>query len=434
MFVKRRLKQQELALIKALALDDIKIVAEPCRYYPLESLGTILGITDIDNHGLFGVELLFDQQLRGISSTYTLERDARSGHFYFNKVTNVQGQDGKPVTLTIDSDLQFLAYQELKDAVELFHAKEGGVIIVDSVTGEIRACASWPDFNPNESDHIVQEYTKSYPFTQCYEVGSVIKVFLAMAALEAGVVTPDELIDCENKPTTYVDSMKINTVVESVRGVISFAEVIEKSNNIGVAKIALRLGSKLYDYYQRFGFARKTAVNFPGEQTGFITDPAHWSKRSVVSLSFGYEIRTTMVQLAQAFSLIAQAGYPVTLSLVKQIQPVQVRTPVFSKKTLEQIKDILTKTVLEGTARRARIKGYRVMGKTGTANLIEHGHYNEHKNLFTFSGIIEKDNYRRVIVTYLKEIESKTPQHASTVAVPLFDHVAEKMLIHDKII
>lgn len=434
MFIKRRLKPQELALIKALGIDDIKIVAEPCRYYPAETMGTILGITDIDNRGLFGVELLCEEQLRGSSSSYMLERDARSGHFYFNKVTDVQGHDGSPVNLTIDSDLQFLVYQELQDSIQSFHAKEGGVIIVDPTTGEIRASVSWPDFNPNETEHLIQEHTKNFLFTQCYEVGSVIKVFLAMAALEEGVVTPDELIDCENKRTTTIDGMKVNTVPGSVRGSITFSEVIQKSNNIGVAKVALRLDTNLYDYYKRFGFAHKTAVNFSGEQAGFISDPTTWSKRSIISLSFGYEIRTTMAQLAQAFSLIAQNGHPVNLTMFKRNKPVQIYPAVFSSNTIEQIKDILTKTVLEGTARRARIKGYRVMGKTGTANLVELGHYNENKNLFTFSGIIEKDNYRRVIITYIKEIESKVQQYASTVVVPLFDHVAEKMLIHDKVI
>jgi cell division protein FtsI (penicillin-binding protein 3) len=434
MFIKRRLKPQELAVIKARGGDDIKIVAEPCRYYPVEAMGTIVGLTDIDNHGLLGVELLFDQQLGGTPSICRLERDARSGHFYFNKITDIQGREGAPVYLTIDSSLQFLAYQELCDAVQNFHAKEGGVIIVDPMTGEIKVSVSWPNFNPNEADHLNQEHAKNYPFTQCYEVGSAIKTFSAIAALEDGVVKPDELIDCEGKESAIVEGMKINTVVESIRGIIPFSEVIEKSNNIGTAKVAMRLGAKLYDYYMRFGFTQKTAVHFPGEQAGFITPPGRWSKRSIISLSFGYEIRTTIAQLAQAFCLIAQHGRPVKLSLIKLTTNSGQAAAVFSARTMDQIKDILTKTVLEGTARRARIKGYRVMGKTGTANTIENGRYNKHKNLFTFSGIVEKDGYQRVIVVYLKEIESVHQQHASTVAVPLFEQVAEKMLIHDKII
>lgn len=434
MFIKRRLKPSELALIKARGGDDIKIVSEPCRYYPAESLGTIIGITDIDNHGLFGIERLYDKQLGGVPSICRLERDARSGHFYFNKITDVQGHNGAPVSLTIDSDLQFLVRQELQDIVQKFHAKEGGVIIVDPTTGAIKTSVSWPDFNPNDVEYIAQEYTKNFPFTQCYELGSVVKTFSATAALEDGVVTPDELIDCSGKQSAIVDGMKINTVAESVRGIIPFAEVIEKSNNIGTAKVAMRVGTKLYDYYRRFGFTQKTAVNFPGEQAGFITPPDRWSKRSIISLSFGYEIRITIAQLAQAFGLIAQNGHPIRLSLIKLAKKPEEVPAVFSKNTMEQMHDILTKTVTDGTARRARIKGYQVMGKTGTANLVEHGRYNEHKNLFTFSGIIKKDDYKRVIVVYLKEIASPQGQHASTVAVPLFEQVAEKMLIHDKMI
>jgi len=431
MFVKRHLKPHELMVIQAQNIDDIKFVTEPCRYYPEQTLGTLLGITDIDNNGLFGIELLCDEQLRGSPTICKLERDARSGHFYFNKITDVHGTDGKPVHLAIDSELQFLVYQELKDAIENFHAKEGGVIIVDPVTGEIKTSVSWPDFNPNKSEQLIQEHTKNFPFTQCYEVGSVIKVFSATAALEEGVVTPDELIDCEGKKTAYIDGMKVNTV--SAHGVIPFTEVIQKTNNIGTAKVAMRVGTKLYDYYRRFGFAQKTAVNFPGEQPGFISHPDTWSKRSIISLSFGYEIRTTIAQLAQAFALIAHDGCPVSLTLVKR-DIVTKQPPVFSNQTIEQIRDILVKTVLEGTAHHARIKGYRVMGKTGTANLIENGRYNENKNLFTFSGIVEKGSYRRVIVAYIREIESKRQHYASTVAAPLFERVAEKMLIHDKVI
>ena len=432
MFIKRRLKQEELDLIKKQGLSDIKLVDEPCRFYSERTLGTIIGITDIDNHGLFGIEHMFDGQLSGIPSICKLERDARSGNFYFNKITNIEGLSGAPVNLSIDSELQFLVFQELKESIEKFSAKEGGAIIVDPETGEIKASVSWPDFDPNDSTQLVQEYTKNFPFTQCYEVGSVIKVFSATAALEEGVVTPDELIDCENKKTTYIDGMKVNTV--SAHGIIPFSEVIQKTNNIGTAKVAMRVGTKLYDYYRRFGFAQKTAVNFPGEQIGFISHPDNWSKRSIISLSFGYEIRTTMAQLAQAFATISHDGVPVELTLLKNTKKTSALPPIISKKTINQIKDILTKTVLEGTAHRAHIQGYRVMGKTGTANIIENGHYNEHKNLFTFCGIIQKNTYKRVIVVYIKEIESKRQQYASTIAVPLFEQVAEKMLIHDRMI
>jgi len=431
LYIKRRLAQQELLLIKKHAIKDIKLVKEPCRFYPSETLGTIVGITDIDNKGLFGIEKIYNDQLRGQATICTLERDARSGHFHFNKKTNIQGKEGIPIYVTIDSNLQFLAYEELKDILERFEAKEGGVVIINPKNGAVLTSVSYPDFNPNETQSLNQSYTKNFPLTESYEVGSVIKVFSAMASLEEGAVTPEELIDCDGKRTSYIDGMKINTV--KAHGIIPFAEVIQKTNNIGTAKVAMRIGEKLYHHYKKLGFDKKTAINFPGEQSGFITHPSHWSKRSIISLSFGYEIRSTMMQLAQAFGVIANDGHYMPLHLIKGKQS-SLSPRLYSQKTIDQIKEILTNTVLKGTAHRARIKGYRVMGKTGTANLIENGKYNDKKNIFTFSGIVEKGNYKRVIVTYVKEAQVKRLLYASMVAVPLFERVAEKMLIHDKII
>ena len=432
LYIKRKLSPHELVLIRTLSLHDIQFIKEPCRFYPSETMGTIVGITDIDNNGLFGIEQIFNTSLRGKPTVSSLERDARSGHFYFDKKTDVKGQSGEPINLTIDSTLQYLAYEELRDIIDRFEALEGGVIIIKPETGEVITSVSFPDFNPNDTKSLKQEHTKNYPFTNAYEVGSVMKVLTALTALEEGVVTPDEEIDCENKITTYIKGMKVSTV--KAHGIIPFSEVIQKTNNIGTVKVALRVGKKLYDYYKKLGFAEKTPISFPGEQKGFITHPSKWSKRSIISLSFGYEIRTTMLQLAQAFSAIANNGKLPYLHIIKGKQKPLPTTPLFKQKTADQIKDILTKTVLQGTAYRAKIKGYRVMGKTGTANLLENGKYIERKSIHTFAGIIEKDGYKRVMAVYVKEPQVKRQLYASMVAVPLFEQVAEKMLIHDKII
>jgi cell division protein FtsI (penicillin-binding protein 3) len=431
LYIKRRLSPEELALIKGKNIKDIKLIKEPCRFYPSETSGTIVGITDIDNNGLFGLEKTFNDKLNGKPTVHSLERDARSGHFYFNKKTTIQGKEGSPIYLTIDSDLQYLAYEELMGILERFEAKEGGIVIVDPSTGAILSSLSYPDFNPNDTKNINQEHTKNFPFTQGYEFGSVIKVFSAMAALEEGIITSEDLVDCEGKKSAYIDGMKVNTV--SAQGVIPFSEVIEKTNNIGTAKVVKNLGPKLYDHYKKVRFGEKTELNFPGEQQGFITPPNKWSKRSIISLSFGYEIRVNMIQLAQAFGIIANEGRLVPLHLIKGTQKPPTE-PLYSPKTIGEIKKILTNTVQRGTAHRARIKGYNIMGKTGTANLIENGKYNPNKNIFTFCGIVEKGNYKRVIITYVKESQLKRLLYSAMVAVPLFERVTEKMLIHDKII
>jgi len=431
LYIKRRISPAEMALFKNSNVQDIKFIKEPCRFYPAETMGTLIGITDIDNNGLFGIEKIFNEKLKGKPTVHSLERDARSGHFYFNKKTTMQGKDGTPVYLTIDSDLQYLAYEELKDILERFEAKEGGIVIIDPITGAVLTSLSYPDFNPNETKSIDLTYTKNFPLTQGYEVGSVIKVFSAMSALEEGAVTCDEMVDCEGKLSAYIDGMKVNTV--SAQGIIPFSEVIEKTNNIGTAKVVRRVGKKLFDHYKKLGFAKKTALDFPGEHAGFITPPDKWSKRSIISLSFGYEIRVTMMQLAQAFALIVNNGCLKPLHIIKG-KELPLSEPLYSQKTIEEIRQILTNTVQRGTAHRANIKGYHIMGKTGTANLIENGKYNPQKNIFTFCGIIEKDDYKRVIITYIKESQLKRLLYSAMVAVPLFERVAEKMLIHDKII
>lgn len=434
MFIKRKLTEHELDLITKSTISDIYLLHEPSRYYPVESAASIVGLTDIDNTGIFGIELQCNKLLAGAPATFSLAKDARSGYFYFEKETKIPGSIGQPVTLTIDSDLQFLIYEELKETLSLFEAKEGSVIVMDPQTGEIISMASLPTFDPNETTHINLEHTKNRIITEQYELGSVMKVFAALAALEENVVTPDELIDCKNSKTAYLNGRKVNTV--AAHGCIPFSDVIAFSNNIGIATVAQQLEERLYEHYLRLGFDQKTGILFPGEQKGSINPPHKWSKQSLISLSYGYEISLTLLQLARAFCIIAHDGYDVQPQLI--IEPKDDNTEkktncLYSQKSINNIKDILEKTTQHGTAKRAGIKGYRIMSKTGTANVIVNGHYDKNKNMYTCAGIVEKDDYQRVIVTCIKE-STKKNLYASTIAAPLFEHVAEKIVIHDKVI
>jgi len=430
MFVQRKLTDKQVKMVKENNNEDLKLLKEPSRFYPVESAGPIVGMTDIDNKGLFGIELQFNESLSGKPSTFSLEKDARSGYFHFKKETKIKGKSGKPVILTLDSDLQFLVAEELQEAIEKHEAKDGSVIVMDPQSGDILAMVTCPHFDANNTQKIILENCKNKIVTESYELGSVLKVFAALAALEEGVVTPDEQIDCKNKTTTYIDGRKINTV--KAHGVISFSEVVEKSNNIGIAIVAKRLGEKLYDHYRNMGFGEKTNIQFPGEQRGFVNHPKNWSKQSVISLSYGYEISCTLLQIANAFCLIANNGAPIQPRLVLN-HNVKKQKPIYCKKSIDEIKKILEHTTLKGTTKRARIKGYTVMCKTGTANLLKNGKYDPNRNIFTCAGIIQKNDHQRVIVTFLKEIPQKDV-YAQTIAVPLFEKVAEKTLIHDKII
>lgn len=432
MFVQRNLTNEQMDLINTYGIHQIQYIEEPHRHYPFACLASTIGITNIDNIGNLGIEYMFNKQLQGTPSSCTLQKDARSGLFYFEKVDNEIGTIGTSVQLTIDADLQFLIQEELQKTVNQFKAKQGSVLILDPVTGDIIAMANYPTFDPNNTQNIDLNFTKNYCIAEQYELGSVIKVFAALAALQEQVTHIDEIIDCRNTKTTFIDGRKVNTTF--AHGPLTFSEIIEKSNNIGIALIAKRLNAKLYDHYKLVGFGKKTNIALPAEQKGYVNPPKQWSKQSVISLSYGYEITTTLLQLARAFSIIANNGRMVTPRLVIDKEQVpQLSEQLYDTEVINDIKTILQRTTLQGTARRARMQGYTIMCKTGTANLLENGVYIDTKNSYTCAGIVEKDAYKRIIITYIKEA-NKPRLFASQVAVPLFEKVAQKTVIHNKVI
>lgn len=431
MYIKRNLSPAQQELIASSAIPDIQLLHEPHRFYPTATTAPIIGITDIDNKGLFGIELQYNSLLAGIQTVFCLDKDARSGFFHFKKETTNEGKDGTPITLTIDSNLQFLTEEAVKDTVQKFQATEGCALVMNPKNGEILAMVTYPHFNPNDSVPADLELTKNKIITEAYELGSVMKTFVALAALQEGVVTADELIDCKNVTTTYIDGRKINTWAP--HGIIPFTEVIARSNNIGIAIIAKRLDETLFDHYLRMGFGQKTGIAFPGENKGFVNPPHQWSKQSIISLSYGYEITATLLQLACSFCMIANDGHAISPTLIFNDNNRPNDRQLYSTENIHTLKNILTSGTAYGTSKRAHIDGYRVMCKTGTANMLINGQYQNDQNLFTCAGIVEKDNYQRVIVTFIKQAKGEN-LFASTVAVPLFERVAQKVIINDKVI
>ncbi len=429
LYIKRKLSDQELELIKNAQLTDIKILKEPNRFYPINAVGNIIGITDIDNKGQFGIEQLYDQELAGSPTTVCLESEARSGHFYFKKETRQAGSDGTSLTLTIDGDLQFLVAEELRETITEFNGDEGAVLIMDPESGQILAMASYPTFNPNDTKELNLEHTKNRCISDTHEFGSIMKTFVALALLEENLVDPEEIIDCHNTKTTTVGGIKISTW--KGHGLLTFSEVIQKSNNIGMVKTALRLGNKLYDHYIKVGFGKKK-LNMPNEQTGFVNHPQNWSKLSLASLSFGYEITATLLQLACAFCSISNGGYALAPTLILD-QTIPAKEQIYSPQAVEHIQKILEKTVTYGTAHHAQLNGYTVRGKTGSGIMIIDGKYCPSSTVYCFVGDISKGEYKRVIATYIV-IHNRRNLYASTVAAPLFEKIANRLLIHDKVI
>lgn len=430
MYVKRKLSDDEITIIKQAGCNDIHLLQESSRFYPLPCAAPLIGFTDIDTNGLAGIELQYNQQLSGKPTTFGLEKDARSGSFYFKKELKKSGMESKPIKLTIDSNLQFLVDEELAITMQQHTASEGAVIVMDPKNGEILALASRPYDNPNNYLFNITNM-KPRAITESYELGSVMKVFTALAALEEHVVTSDEIIDCKNSKTCKIDGRTINTLV--AHGKIPFSDVIAFSNNIGIAQIAKRLNETLYEHYIRIGFGQKTNIAIPGENKGIINHPENWSKQSIISLSYGYEISATLLQLACAFCMIANNGYPIHPKIILDEKIQKVNEPIYSAKTISTIKDILKKTTKYGTGKRSSLQGYDVMSKTGTANLLVNGNYDQKKNIFTCASIIEKGEYQRVIVSYIKEANSPNA-YAATIAAPLQKKIAEKMIIHERMV
>lgn len=436
MYIQRRLTEEQQTYIEHAGITDIKFLEEPDRFYPVPSLGQLVGLTDIDNKGLFGLELAYNTTLAGLPTTVTLARDARSRYFYFHKETNIIGKQSRPIKLTIDGSLQYLVYQELQKAVTLLQAKEAAALVIDPGSGEILTLARIPDFDPNRPEELDLSIAKNPIITDTHELGSVIKVFAALAALEEGVVTPDEILDCKNRKTAYIDGRKINTVYPG--GLLSFSQVIQQSNNIGIAQVAKRIGMKLYDHYCRLGFGKKTGIPFPGEQRGFVNPPELWSKQSLISLSYGYEVRCSLLQLARAFCILAQNGQTVNLKLVlspdTELENATEPKQLFRPESATAVKAMIDASVRRQVGQPSFLDTHRIMYKTGTANLLIDGKYDSNRNIFTCAGIIENpssDLYRRVIVVFIGEIPKKNV-YAATIAVPVFNAIAEKVVIHDK--
>lgn len=429
MFIKRRINNEEILKIRAERIDELQLLKEPSRRYHFKELAEIVGVTNIDNNGISGIEYMFNEQLKGGSQSYRIQKYTR--HETLNS-SQPQPRASKNITLTVDANLQFLVYQELKKRVTLFKAKQGSIIVMDPASGDIKAMANYFAGDANKEQSSYTHEKKNFCIAEQYELGSVIKIFAALAALEEKVCTPEEIIDCGSTKEFFLDGRKIRTPV--AHGELSFSQIIEKSNNIGIAIIAKRLGKKLYEHYVRVGFAQATGIELPGEQKGWITPPEKWSQQSVISLSYGYEIAITLLQLARAFSIIAHDGCMVQPRIVKdQFAKPIISEPLYRRETIDQITKILQLTTLQGTARKAQMNGYDVMCKTGTANLLENGKYVTNKNSYTCAGILKKDAYCRVIIVYLRETPT-SGLFASQVSAPLFEKIAQKIIIHDKVI
>jgi cell division protein FtsI (penicillin-binding protein 3) len=441
-WIERRVDPAAAKSLEELGLDGIGFLQESQRFYPKRGLmGHLLGFAGMDNQGLEGIERAYDATLRGRPSRIRLSQDAIGRPMllqWSGEMETVLPDRGNDVVLTIDETIQHIAERELAHAVEETGATSGSAVVMDPHTGAILALAVSPDFNPNAIQEARPDRWRNRATADAYEPGSTMKMFVAAAALEEGVVRPDDPINCE-QGLYRVANHVIHDRFKERR--LTFQEVLRRSSNIGMVKVGMEVGGeRLHRYLRAFGFGEKTGIDLYGEAAGLLRPPQQWSKLSLASLSMGQEISVTPIQLAAAASAIANGGLLVRPHLVSEIRDPEgrivrrfepeVRGRVISRETSRTLVRMLESVVEKGgTGERAGLTGYRVAGKTGTAQKLDAktGRYSEERFVTSFLGFTPTENPRLVILVVLDEPEGKEVWGGST-AAPVFRRIAEQAL------
>ncbi|HEX9195762.1 MAG TPA: penicillin-binding protein 2, partial [Azonexus sp.] len=373
-FVKRQVPPETAERITALKLPGVHQEKEYRRYYPTGDMTAhIVGFTGVDDKGLEGVELAFQSSLLGHPGSRSVIRDRR-GNIIEDVGALKPPQDGKDVRLALDSKIQYLAYSQLKAAVEKHNAKAGGAVVIDTRTGEILALVNLPTYNPNNRERLSGAQLRNRAITDTFEPGSVMKPFTAALALERGRVRSETVINCAPGKMTIGPA----TISDAhPHGALTVAQVIQKSSNVGTAKIALGFQPKeMWEMFDSVGFGQAPNLGFPGEVNGRLRPWKNWRPIEQATMSYGHGVSVSLIQLARAYAIFARDGETVPLSLTRSEELSAHGIRVFSPQTAREVRIMLEMAVQpEGTAPKARVPGFRVGGKTGTAYKIEGGQY-----------------------------------------------------------
>lgn len=423
-YVKRQLPPAEAREVMELDLPGVFLQREYRRYYPAgEVTAHVLGFTNIDDRGQEGLELAFNDWLRGEPGRKRVVRD-RLGHIVEDIESIKPARPGRDLRLSIDKRLQYLAYRELKAAVQKHRAASGSLVMLDSFTGEVLAMANQPPFNPHNRDHFRADLYRNRAITDVFEPGSTMKPFTIAAALEHGYAEADTKIDTA-PGFIKVSGHKIRDARNY--GVLDIQGIIQHSSNVGATKLALSMpASDLWHTYTRFGFGRGTGSGFPGESTGVLHDFDQWAKIEQATLAYGYGVSATATQLAHAYSMLANGGYDHPVVFVPN-KPSASATRVLSERTARQIRAMLATVVEEGgTGTQANIPGYKIGGKTGTARHATSEGYSEEDYFSLFAGFAPLSNPRLVMVVVINRPEGQ--YYGGQVAAPVFAAVMEDAL------
>jgi cell division protein FtsI (penicillin-binding protein 3) len=432
-YVRRQVSPDAARRVAALNLDGIGFIKESRRFYPNKELGAhLLGYVGIDNNGLSGIESAYDSQIRGKAGAVLVTTDAR--RHVFSRVERPPTA-GSSIELTIDEYLQHVAERELHAGVVENRAAGGSAIIMDPRTGEILALANHPTFNPNVFGEFSDADRRNRAIQDLYEPGSTFKIVTAAAAIEERVMPTDSLIDT-SPGILRIGSRVIDEFRGHSYGVLSFTDVIVKSSNIGAVKIGFTLGTeRLSRYVELFGFGRPISPDFPGESPGIVWSPDKWTENAIASVSMGYQIGVTPLQMIAAAGALANGGELVEPRVVRAVyrdnrryavKPKILRRAVTAD-TASAVTTIMEEVVDRGTATLAQLPGYTVAGKTGTASKLIAGRYSPSENNVSFVGFVPSRAPAIAIIVVI-DAPHANGNSGGGVSAPIFKRIAEASL------
>lgn len=418
-YIKRQLPPEQANKILELGVPGVALRHEYRRYYPSgEVTSHILGFTDVDDNGQEGLEYAWQAQLGGKNGSQRVIMDRR-GHIVEDEGSVRVPKPGKDMVLSLDNKIQFTAYREIKNAVEQHHAKNGSIVVLDAKSGEVLAMANWPSYNPNNREKPGLSVMRNLAVTDVFEPGSTMKPFTVASALEAGKIRQNTVIDTHGGVFRVGGRTIHDTHPEKA---LSISGVIQKSSNVGAAKIALLMPAKTFwQSLNDSGFGEATGIKFPGESTGKLRDYQSWRPIEQATMSYGNGISVNLLQLARAYTVFANDGELKPITMIKQEVPTLGAT-VYSAATVHAVRDMLELVVKPGgTAPLAQIVGYRVAGKTGTSHKLENGRYVD-KYVASFVGLAPASNPRLIVAVMLNEPAGKE-YYGGQVAAPAFSNV-----------
>jgi cell division protein FtsI (penicillin-binding protein 3) len=430
----RKLSPEIVQRITDMNLKGVFFQKENRRVYPQRELAaSVLGYVDVDEKGIGGIEYALDKQIRGRPGKMMVLAD---GHRRWYDRRESAADPGASVTLTIDETIQYIAEKELAKAIEDTHAKAGTVVVQDPNSGELLAVANWPVFDPNDAGNYAPESRIDRAVASAYEPGSTFKVLTLTGAIENGVASPDEMVDCQ-MGQIMVSGRLIHDWKKF--GVLSVKEILEHSSDVGAIKIALRLGApRFYDAIRAFGIGQPTGIELPGENRGLLRPIENWSGSSIGSLAMGQEVSVTPIQIVSAISAVANGGTLYRPRIVRELDggdpgafrsgpaPQQATDP----RTAATVREMMEGVVLEGTGKPARLDGYTAAGKSGTAQKIDPatGRYSATQYNSSFVGFAPVNN---PAISILVVLDSPVgAHHGGEVGGPVFKRIAEQVLAY----